>query len=306
MMKKVITTGAGGFVGKALCRRFLEKGAMVYALVRNKKEIRDILDRPNIIVIEIDMENYQKIPELINDDVDVFFHLAWNGYGKATQEYSVQVKNIMYTCHAIEAAIAVGCKKFVFTGSSHQFLVKPVLINGKWVSKNCSIYGTAKSAAELMCKTIAHTKGIELCTTIFTNVFGVGDTSSRSTNTFIRMFMNGQITKLVKGDNLYDWTYIDDAINGLIAVGDYGKNDKQYYIGNSNLRPLKDIIAEVKNIVAPHINLVFGEYEDYSYIDYSKIDLNLTYQDTRYQAQCGFKESILKTMDWISSLKVLG
>jgi len=57
-MKKAIITGASGFIGKALCKRLLNDGYYVYAVVRNKEKMKDIVENNNLKIIVLDLKNY--------------------------------------------------------------------------------------------------------------------------------------------------------------------------------------------------------------------------------------------------------
>ena len=140
---------------------------------------------------------------------------------------------------------------------------------------------------------------------LFTNVFGVGDRSSRSTNTLILQLLHGEPVRLIPGDHKHDWTYIDDAVNGIISVIERGKNGVSYYIGDRQLKSFREIMIDVRNIVSPGADLEFGYYPDDGYIDYSKIDLNALYQDTGFECKADFVDSIRKTAAWLKSQEEL-
>ena len=189
-------------------------------------------------------------------------------------------------------------KKFIFVGSASQYKIAH--------SENCNylinIYGTAKFACQEMIKTIAVKNELDFNIILFNNIFGVGDMSNRSTNSLMRQFRKDIRPKLITGNHLHDWTYISDAVDGLMAVVTEGKNQKTYYIGARTPRLFRDIVTEVANIVAPNMQLIFGEYHDESYIDYSKIDLDELYNDTGFVCNADFKESILKTATWLQMI----
>lgn len=304
-MKKAIVTGASGFIGKALCKYLLQNEYFVYAIVRNKESLDDIKLLENIIILECDFSDYNKIGQLINDDIDIFYHFAWSGVsGTDFKNYNIQLGNIKSGCDALMVAAKMGVEKFVLAGSSHEFKVEKISQNGTIQLRRCCIYGTAKLSCELMCKTLALQNNIKFNSVIFTNVFGVGDKSNRSTNAILKKMISNDVPKLVLGNDLYDWTYIDDAIGGIFAVGEKGIDSKTYYIGSSNLRKLKHIIEEVRDIVSPNMKLVFGEFEDNSFIDYSNINTYELYEDTDYLPSSNFKESILKTVAWLNECKL--
>lgn len=296
-MRRVIVTGASGFIGQAVSRALINEGVEVFGLSFHLEKLGDLRNHPMFHVIEAEFRDYKNLHEMIDETgFDAFFHFAWQGYGKSTNDYKVQIPNIQYACDAAYAAIALKCKRFVFADSSHEYLVRRGADNQL---HECSIYGNAKRSARHMVKAILHNGNVEYIGVLFTNIFGEGDWSNRSTNTMLRRLINGQDLDLIKGDNLYDWTYIDDCVGGVIAAAEFGRSGTVYYVGSRQLRPFREIITDVRNIVRPEAKLNFGTYLDDSFIDYRKIDIYALYRDTGYLPSADFEESIRKTVNWI-------
>ena len=297
-MKKAIVTGAGGFIGGALTELLLDKGVTIYGVDISEKALGRHTRKANFCPIIADFTKYGSLHEQIEErDIDVFYHFAWQGYGKDTQNFDVQIENVVGTERACEAAIKLYCKKFVFACSSYEYQKNEV--EGK--TGYCSIYGAAKTASKAFARTTAHRAGMAFCGAIFTNVFGVGDRSNRSSNTIIRQLLRGEDLKSTKGDVLYDWSYIDDVIGGLYAIGTSGVDGKEYYVGSNRLRPFKNIITEVRDILTPDAKIDFGAFTDTAYVDYTGIDIYKLYRDTGFYPNCDFRESVLKTADWLGN-----
>ena len=294
-MKKVIITGAGGFIGGALTELLLEKGITVYGVDLSEKSLERHSDKENFIPVIADFTKYEHLHEMIQDDIDVFYHFAWQGYGKDTQNFDVQIENVIGSERACESAVKIKCKKFVFACSSYEYQKNE--IDGK--TGYCSVYGAAKTASKAFARATAHRAGTEFCGVIFTNVFGVGDRSNRSSNSIIKQLLQGDNLKSTKGKALYDWSYIDDVVGGLYAVGEKGIDGKEYYVGSNRLRPFKDIISEVRDILAPNAKIEFGAFDDNAYVDYTEIDIYELYRDTGFYPNCDFRESIIKTALWV-------
>lgn len=301
-MDTVVVTGATGFIGKALTKKLLQGGKTVYAVIRNKDKIIELEQYGDLSPVVTDLENISRLNTLIqDDDIDVFYHLAnYARYPEDNQNYHAQLKNTELICDTLTEAIKLNCKKYVLIGTSYQYQKNNNDSNQEY--RACSIYGSARFSAQVMCETIAHLNKIKFNTILLTNCFGVGDYSSRSTNSIIRTLLSGESPKLIEGNNKHDWIYIDDLIDGLIAVGEAGKDFKTYYVGNRQLKTFREIIECVRDIINPDIDLKFGTYSDSAYIDYSLIDLDALYIDTGFECKSDFNQSIFKTMEWIKFL----
>ena len=131
--------------------------------------------------------------------------------------------------------------------------------------------------------------------------YGENNYSKQLVNVVISSLINGISPKLVEGNNTYDLVYIGDIVNAFIAIGTKGINQKEYYIGHRALKTFKEWMIEIRDIFAPEIQLNFGEYKDKQNIDYSMIELNSLYEDTKFECQADFKETIQQTAEWVKN-----
>ncbi len=298
-MKTAIVTGAGGFIGKALTRRLLALGWQVYAVDGWESALGDFgPEEPRRVVC--DFAHYEQLADLISAEVDWFIHFAWAGVsGAESRQLPAQAENVRAAAVAFEQARALGSKKFLLAGSSYQHRMEPVEKDGQPVFCRKNLYGLAKGAAVSLLRAASWTGETQFNSVLFTNVFGPGDRSNRSTNSMLRQLLAGKSLDLITGEHLHDWTYIDDATSGILAVLENGIPGEDYYIGGRHLRTFREIVTEVRDIVAPTAELRFGRYDDKAYIDYSQIDLDALYRDTSFVCTADFAESIRKTAQWL-------
>lgn len=299
-MYTAIVTGATGFIGKAFIQYLLEKGYLVYAISRNAESLKKLY-QPNLICIEADFSTYKTLSQRI-DYADIFYHFAWEGvYGDKAKDPKIQLENTEAACEALVQAVKIGCHKFVFAGTIAELEILEYLDQKKVVPRKNSIYAAAKLNAEIMCKILAKSYGIMFNAGLLANTIGPGDTSCRSTNTILGKFLRGEVPPLVKGEALNDWLYIKDAVRLLEAMGQKGKNMKTYYIGHTDLWPLKKIITRAKDIVAPQLQLKFGTMADQFLTNYSYLSTYELYEDTGCKAEYDFDKSVQETAEWILS-----
>ncbi len=295
-MRTIAINGANGFIGKCLCQFYLDRGDRVIAITRGKEKDDLRQKKGNLKIVFAKYEEYKNMDQLIGEEIDSFYYLAWSGYGTATNDYNVQTSNIPFICDTIKAISKMKCKKMIFIGTCQQFQYEEI---GNGVRQKSSVYGAAKTYGEALGKIEAAKYKMEFCTAIFSNVFGVGDRSARSTNKIIRSFLNNKCPLLIDGETLFDWTYIDDALEGLALINEKGKNGQCYYIGGEKARKFSDIISDVRDVVNHELVLSYGTLIDKKYIDYSEIDKKNAKKDLGFMAKSDFKESIKKTMEWV-------
>lgn len=302
-MKTIAITGASGFIGQHLLKHYLDEGAHVCAIVPDPENLEQYIHYKNLEIVKAGFEDFDKISDLtVTRNIDIFYYLSWGGYGRATNDYSAQIQNIKPICDAVNEASKIGCKRFLFSTSFSEYMIseKESLTHNS--GAHCNVYGAAKKAARVMAHATAAQKGVPFLCVAFANTFGVGDRSRRSTNLFVHKLLNNEPLDLTEGIHLYDWNYIEDTINGLVLAGEKGHVDSVYYIGSNQRRPLKDIVGEVRDIIAPNVEIRLGTYKEDFHVDYSSVDVTKLYRDTGYQPKWDFKDAVIKTAEWVATL----
>ena len=301
-MKKVIITGANGFIGTALCRELSTKNIQVTAIVRDQESnIDNIRKIPGISIVYCELSKYEKLPQLIRDrKFDVFYHLAWVGNaGKLRGDSNVQINNIKYTCDAVKASAEIECKKFVFASSIMEYEISAVMETNNIHNIN-TLYSSAKIAANYMSRTLAGALGIDYIRAVVSNTYGPGEKSPRLINTSIRKLLNGEHCAFSAGEQMYDFIYIDDVAKAFAAIAEKGKSNKTYYIGSQTPKPLKHFLLELKDQINPEIEIGLGELPfDGISLSYTEFDIDAVKNDTGFEAKVKFNEGICRTIKWI-------
>lgn len=300
MMKNVIVTGANGFIGKTLVNALLENGYRVVAL-----DIRfdDVLanDERVTCVNVMNKEVAALAGEIPQQNYMCFFHLAWAGTsGPARADYVVQLNNVKLACDYIKLCSEIGCKRVVYASSINEMETYEYLQSDNIEPAGGYIYGTGKLAAHLMGETVAKLNGIEFIPVIITNIYGVGEKSARMIYTSINKLVHKEHCSFTAGYQTYDFIYITDAINSIIAVAEKGKAFNRYYIGSGEPKPLREFLLEMRDIVDPEAELGLGDIPFKGVdISYNQFDLKKVEQDTGYKNEVPFAEGIRMTAEYI-------
>ena len=304
MMENVIVTGANGFIGKTLVNALLEKGYHVVAL-----DIRfdDVLANDNRVtcVNVMNKEVAALAEDIPHQEYRCFFHLAWAGTsGPARADYTVQLNNVKLACDYIMLCSEIGCKRVVYASSINEMETYEYLQSDNIEPAGGYIYGTGKLAAHLMGETVAKLNGIEFIPVIITNIYCVGEKSARMIYTSINKLVHKEHCSFTAGHQTYDFIYITDAINSIIAVAEKGKAFNRYYIGSGEPKPLREFLLEMRDIVDPEAELGLGDIPFKGVdISYDQFDLKKVERDTGYQNEVPFAEGIRMTAEYIRGEK---
>lgn len=299
-MKKAIVTGANGFIGKTLVNALLEREYEVVAL-----DVRfddGLLNNASVTCVNVLNKEIAELKDMIpSAEYDCFFHLAWAATsGPARADYVVQLNNVKMACDYILLCKEVGCKRVVYASSINEMETYEYLQSDNIEPSGGYIYGTGKLAAHLMGETVAKLNGVEFIPVIITNIYGVGEVSARMIYTSIKKLVNKEHCSFTAGYQTYDFIYITDAINSIIAVAEKGKAFNRYYIGSGEPKPLREFLIEMKNIVDPEAEIGLGDIPFKGVdISYSQFDLKKVERDTGYKNEIPFAEGIRMTADYI-------
>lgn len=303
---RVIITGASGFIGFALVKKYLDLGYEVYALVRKNTSKMQLLNNDKLKVIYCDLEHVSLLDKKISvKGFDAFIHLAWQGVSNEdSRDINVQLANVRFSCDAIRTAKKIECQKFVFGASIMEYEVMK-LMETELSADPRNIYRTAKIAAHYLTRIIASELAIEYNAAIISNVYGKGEISNRFINLTLRKMLKGEEIKFSAATQLYDFIYIDDAINMIVCIAEKGVNNRNYYIGSMKPRVLKDYIFDMRDCVNTSSELKFGESHEYVGIslNYDELDITAVYKDLNATPHYSFKEGIMCTIDWLKNIE---
>ena len=299
-MEYVIVTGANCFIGKTLVNALLEKGYHVVALDVRFDDV--LANEERVTCVNVTNKEVAALAEEIpHQEYRCFFHLAWAGTsGPARADYAVQLNNVKLACDYIKLCSEIGCKRVVYASSINEMETYEYLQSDNIEPAGGYIYGTGKLAAHLMGETVAKLNGIEFIPVIITNIYGVGEKSARMIYTSINKLVHKEHCSFTAGYQTYDFIYITDAINSIIAVAEKGKAFNRYYIGSGEPKPLREFLLEMRDIVDPEAELGLGDIPFKGVdISYDQFDLKKVERDTGYRNEVPFAEGIRMTAEYI-------
>lgn len=301
-MKKAIVTGAGGFVGAAVCKELAGQGVEVTAVARYRNErVADMEKGQRIRIVYNDLSDAGSFADIIAErDIDAFYHFAWAGSaGLLRGDAKVQMDNVKCAYNAVNACAALGCRRFVFASSIMEYEMEAFMATETEPGINM-LYCIAKKAANYMARTVSGSLGIDFICAVISNIYGPGELSPRLVNTSLRKMLDGERCSFTAGDQMYDFLYITDAAKAFAAIGEMGRPNKAYYIGSQNPRPLKEFLVTMRDCVDSGIKIGLGEvpFNGVS-LTYREFDVHSVKNDTGFVPTVSFTEGIQNTIAWL-------
>lgn len=256
---KVVITGATSFLGNRYLGVALTKGWDIIAVVRkNSSKTQNLYDNPQIKVVELDMSEYGRLGSIVGD-VDCLVHFAWNGTrGKDRDDEQIQKKNYECTMQLIKNMVNQGCKKVITAGSQAEYgLVSGVVTEDTHCRPNTQ-YGIYKLKVFNETKEFCAKKGVSYKEPRIFSIYGPGDYENSLIMSNIKRMQANQPCDLTSCVQEWDYLFVDDAIDALISITERECLDGAYNLGSGNVRPLKEYVCEMKEILNSDSDLNFG------------------------------------------------
>jgi len=157
-------------------------------------------------------------------------------------------KVIGTTTNLLWHAAQFNTKKFVYISSSMVYGDFKDGTKEEAITKPTNIYGEAKLTGERLTKLFAKRDGLNYVIVRPSGVYGPGDLPDRVVSKFFDKAMKDETITLHNGDNRVDFTYRQDAANGIIksATSDVANTSFNITAGNAtSLRTLAETIIDI-------------------------------------------------------------
>lgn len=303
-MNTMIVTGATSMIGSALIRACLKHGIQrIYAVVRPACGKLDRLPEDGrIIVVTCAADAYASLPEMIPEPCDVFYHIAWSLTGAARNENLLeQAKNVQYTLEAFQAAVALGCKKFIGAGSQAEYGKLDIDKIGPLTPVNpVQPYGIAKYAAGKMAIEAAKRAGISCLWVRIFSVYGIYEKPTAMISASLQKMLRGEKVSFTAGEQMWDYLFSEDAGEAFYLIGEKAVGQKVYCLGSGQARILWTYIQEMRDLVDPALEIGLG---DLPYTDGTLMhlcaDIGPLFADTGFVPMTSFADGIRQTIAWM-------
>ncbi len=218
--KRVLVTGADGFMGSHLTERLLNYNALVSVYVHNS-DLKNIKGRLNKIMVG-DIADKITTELIINNNPQIIFHLAADDYIKNSIEDQIKVNktNLDGTLNVLEASRKLKeLERLVFTSSCVVYGTNLNPMKETDPFKPNTPYAASKVGADAFCQSYFKTYNIPISIIRPFNTYG-----PRKTKDAIPLFIglalkNNEIGLEGGGKATRDFTYIDDMIDAFLIMG---------------------------------------------------------------------------------------
>jgi nucleoside-diphosphate-sugar epimerase len=227
--RRILVTGANGFVGSNLCERLLTENALVTAFVRKSatSEPSNIIHLQNKLRIFYgDLRDFKTLYDSTKD-VDVIYHLGAQSHvpDSVREPSGTSQVNALGTLNCLEAARMNDVNLFVNAGSDKIYgdpLYLP--LDEKHPLRPCSPYDASKVAGEAFCMAYHKTYGLKVCLPRFSNIYGPRQDRRKVIPDMIDHLLRGE-SPIIRSDGtpVRDYIFTDDVVEAYLMLADEPK-----------------------------------------------------------------------------------
>ena len=262
-MKRVIITGATGFLGTHLVKRLIKDGIEVHAVIRplsNTMTLDEVSGEKVIYHIHEKENDLIDIMKTILErgDVDVVYHLAAMVQSNQLMDKVEDIieSNIIFGTSLLEAMRRCNVRNFINTGTYWQHyndeLYNPV-----------NMYAASKQAFEDILKYYIEAGGVKAINLCLFDNYGPQDRRNKLMNLLKKIANTDEMLKMSPGEQKIDLVYVDDVVDAYIKAGSYLVDKKyefckKYSVSSNKVVTLKELVKIIEKTIGKPLNIVWG------------------------------------------------
>lgn len=312
--KKILITGADGFIGSHLVERFLKENCEIKAFVYynsfNSWGWLDNLPKKELREIEVysgDIRDYNNVKSALKN-VDIVCHLAaliGIPYSYIAPESYIET-NIKGTFNVIQAAKDFNIEKIIITSTSEIYgTAIYVPIDEKHPSQPQSPYSASKIAADHISMSYYYSFNLPLSIIRPFNTYGPRQSARAVIPTVITQILNNK--REIEVGNLSptrDFTYVLDTCEAYVKMCQKENIEGETFnIGNSMEISIEDLINKIKELMNSDIKIISSDKRKRP----DNSEVNRLYADNKkaiklldWKPKYSLKEGLKLTIEWFS------
>ena len=314
--KKVLVTGAGGFIGSHLIERLIDLGAYAKSFVRyNSRNDWGLLEiippqkRDSLEIVSGDLQDYDAVYSAAKD-VDVIFHLGSLisiPYSYNRPRDTIE-NNVLSTLNILTAARDLGVEKVVHTSSSEVYgTALYVPIDEKHPLQGQSPYSASKIGADKIAESFFCSFDLPVATIRPFNTYGPRQSARAIIPTIITQAIEQETIKLGSLFPTRDYTYVKDTVNGFIRMAESKSSIGEVINIGSNFEiSMGDLAQRISSLLNKDIKIV----QDSSRVRPLKSEVKRLWCDNAkakrllgWEPQVSLDEGLKETIEWVSENK---
>lgn len=291
--RRVLVTGASGFIGAHLCRRLLKENAEVHAVSRNMLSSADA----RLQWHQGDLSDVRVVRRILTAvRPDIIYHLASHVAGARDLDLVISMmnNNLCAAVNIMTVATEIGCRRIILAGSLEEA--------DSQESQNVpsSPYAAAKWACSGYARMFYALYKTPVVIARLFMVYGPGQRDLGKLVPYVSLsLLRGESPKLTNGQRQVDWIYVDDVVDGLVAMADSsGIDGRTIDLGSGVLVTIREVVDEMVQLLDSRIQPLYGALQDRPMEQVRMADTAGTFDAIYWRPRTTLEIGLTQTIDW--------
>ena len=308
MIKKILITGAAGFIGSHLSERlflnfqnseFILYDKITYAA--NKKYLKNIISKKNVKFVKNDLLNFNALERSLKN-VDLAINVAAESHVDNSFGNSLifTKTNTLGTHFFLEACRKQKVNKIIHVSTDEVYgenLGKP--FSEKQFLNPTNPYSASKAGADMMVNAYKKSYDLKITTIRANNIYGTRQYPEKLISKTIYSFLNKKKMSIHgKGSNFRSYLSVDDFCEGIIKIINKGKPNEIYNIASNRYYNVKKAIKMIAKYLKVNFKKNIKFVDDRPFNDkVYKIDCSKLH-GLNWKAKRNLENDIPKICEW--------
>ena len=293
--RRVLVTGASGFIGSSLCERLLALGAEVHAVSRQGAS-----GTGSVRAWTVDPADFAGLQAVFSEArPEIVFHLAGHVYGARELAHvrPALLGNLFSTVTVLELATASRCERVVVTGSQDEPEVDEQH-DAHFVPS--SPYAASKFASSAYARMFAALYRLPVSIGRILMAYGPGQRDLQKLVPYvIRSLARGETPRLGTGSRPLDWIYIDDVVTGLLLICvTAGLDGRTIDLGTGTMHTAREAVEKIVTLMGSGIVQDFGSVAARQLERARAANVDATRAALGWCPGTSFESGLQRTIDW--------